>query len=377
MFKGLLICLFVTTVSSKVVQVELYKEPSIQTHVESASADSDVKLAAPTIHLLTNFHNNHYLANFSLGSPSKKFQLAIHTGSTTLWVFDQQIDPINGYVASASKTNNLLKVPEFFDTSGDTVYKGQTYTDLLEINGLTYSNQSFGVIEKVEEDGELLKADGMLGLNWAFDAKDRSKDEMPILNLLPQLDQPLYSLWLERAQKPNQPARGLLTLGGLDSKNCQSNVDYVPATKSGYWQATFQIDSVSIGDYMSGKDEKFTGILDSGSPFIHAENKAHYAFFKQINAAFDESLNMYTVECSKKSSLPEWSFKIGGKEYKIKAEQYLLELGSKEDKCALAIQSYPSEQFGWTLGMPFMQAYCTVFDVGANRFGFSLPQKQQ
>lgn len=84
--------------------------------------------------------------------------------------------------------------------------------------------------------------------------------------------------------------------------------------------------SVSVGDYKSADTEEFVGILDSGSSVIHAENHAHNAFFKQLNAQFDEQLKMYTIECGKMNSLPSWKFKIGGIDYEIQPKEYLLEV---------------------------------------------------
>lgn len=69
---------------------------------------------------------------------------------------------------------------------------------LFKLGDLTFSNQSFGAIEHIEESNETFLADGVLGLGWSFDPANRHKDEMPILNFLDQLDKPLYTVWLQR-----------------------------------------------------------------------------------------------------------------------------------------------------------------------------------
>lgn len=92
---------------------------------------------------------------------------------------------------------------------------------------------------------------------------------------------------------------------------------------------------MSVADYKSSENEKFVGILDSGSSVIHAEKHAHDAFFKKIDAQFDEKLRLFTIPCNKLDSLPSWLFKIGGVEYEVKPDEYLLEVLNKKNLCKI------------------------------------------
>lgn len=89
---------------------------------------------------------------------------------------------------------------------------------------------------------------GILGLGWP----DLAVDDVtpPMQNLLSQLDQPIFTVWLDRHVRPAEAKLGgLITYGGLDPVNCDKQVDYVALSSQTYWQ--FPINGFSIGTFAS------------------------------------------------------------------------------------------------------------------------------
>ena len=88
---------------------------------------------------------------------------------------------------------------------------------------------------------------------------------------------------------------------------------------------------------------------------------------------FINSINV-TADCSNLASLPDISFKIGGVDYPLTANQYVVKLpdGAGGVQCQLGVQSFfiglPQM---WILGDTFIRAYTTVFDRGANHVRFA------
>ncbi|KAF8375428.1 hypothetical protein PRIPAC_81857 [Pristionchus pacificus] len=360
---------------AKLIKEGTFTDFLAQQHLARAQSGSSNSAVASQPFI--DYYDDFYLGDIGLGTPYQNFTIVLDTGSSNLWVIDAACtttackgDPRSGYKKhqfDTTKSTTFVKTSQpFILFYGSGECRGYISTDVLNLAGLVYPTQGFGVSTSIASVFGQQPMDGILGLGWPALAVDGVVP--PIQNLLDQLDQPIFTVWLDRHVKPAEDKLGgLITYGGLDSENCDAQVDYVTLSSKTYWQ--FPINGFSIGSYSS--NTKAEVISDTGTSWIGAPAAAVQGIVKATGAKFDFRNELYTVPCT--GSYPDMIFTIGGKAYNIPSSEYVLDLELGKGNCALTLFEENGGGFGpsWTLGDTWIRTYCQIHDVGQGRIGFA------
>ncbi|CAI4231635.1 unnamed protein product [Auanema sp. JU1783] len=326
-----------------------------------------------------DYSDDFYLGNITLGTPAQTFTIVPDTGSSNLWVIDAacKTQACNGYPASGftkdkfdtTKSSTFVKEDRKFSLRyGSGSCNGYLGKDVLSFAGLTYATQEFGVATHLATVFGYQPVDGIMGLGWPALAAD--KVVPPMQNLLNQLDAPVFTAWMDRKiHGSNGGNGGILTYGALDTTNCDATYTYVPLSAETYWQ--FPIDGVTIGSYSEKRKDQV--ISDTGTSWIGCPENVLAGIVKQTGAKYDAVQELYTVSCSKQSSLPDLVFTIGGANYNVPSVEYVLDLGLGNGNCALTFFGMNTGGFGpsFILGDTWIRTYCQAYDIGQKRIGFS------
>ncbi|CAI4225046.1 unnamed protein product [Auanema sp. JU1783] len=331
-----------------------------------------------------DYYDEFYLGKVLIGTPAQTLQLGLDTASSNLWVIDSNCTtqacngvPASGYTKTkfdSTRSSTFTSEKRTFTIRyGLGSCKGYLSKDKVSFGGLTIDVQEFGVSTHLAKVFGSQPLDGMMGLAWPALAVDNVVP--PMQNVLPQLDQPIFTVFLRRRiDDPVGANGGLITYGGLDTVNCDSKINYVELTSETYWQ--FQIHGFSIGDYTTNRKAK--AISDTGTSWIGCPEIAFNGILQQTKAQYSSKDELYLVPCDAEPTLPDLIFTINDIKYNIPAIEYVLDIGLGNGKCAITFFSQSSGGFtpSWNFGDTFIRTYCNIYDIGQKRIGFALAKQR-
>ncbi|XP_077151164.1 renin [Ranitomeya variabilis] len=329
---------------------------------------------APTF--LTNYLDTQYFGEISIGYPPQAFKVVFDTGSANLWVPSSQCSPLYSACASHSR----------YDSSKSQTYtkNGTGFSILYESGGVRgflskdlVTVADIPVFQVFAEATELpafpfifARFDGVLGMGFPTQAID---DITPVFDrILSQkvLEEEVFSVYYSRDSHLNPG--GEIMFGGSDQSYYTGSFQYLNLKKHGFWHVNMK--GVSVGAEVLFCKEGCTVAIDTGAAYITGPAGSVSVLMKAIGA-IQQFAGEYTVECDKISELPDISFHMGGNEYTLKGQAYVLrQLQFGEEVCHVAFSGLdipPPTGPLWILGATFIGQYYTVFDRRNNRIGFA------
>jgi len=296
------------------------------------------------------------------------------TGSATLWVPSSKCTSIACFLHQkfdCEKSSTCVDdgTPFSINYSSGAI-KGTIAYDKAcfgcDQDGMCIENQGFG--QTLSEPGlefAFGKYDGIFGM--AYDSLAVNNITTPFSNIIKngQCDDPVFAFWLNR-DAPENGRGGEMTICGTDSSFYEGELHYAPVTRQYFWQ--IQVQSLTVGS--DTLDEPFKAVINTGTSLITGPT-AEIEMLNSIIGAKRNSNGQYQVDCAKIPTLPMITFKINGKDFDLKPQEYTLNL---QGQCISGFSAFdypaPLGPF-WILGDLFISRYYTVFDKGNNRVGFA------
>merc|ERR1712150_86921 len=161
-----------------------------------------------------------------------------------------------------------------------------------------------------------------------------------------------------------------LTIGGTDSKFYTGEFSYIPVAKAAkflpYWLVS--ASDIKVNGTITSSCGSFLGcymVVDTGTSILAGPPKATDALIQKIGNV--------TEDCSNAASLPTITITMGGKDFDLGPDFYVIR--AKDDKgkeqCQLGLQGINAGVPLWILGDPFLRKYYTVWDAEQQRVGFA------
>jgi len=311
--------------------------------------------------VINDYMNAQYYGPITVGTPAQTFNVIFDTGSSNLWVPSLQCGSACGThpLYDSSKSSSYAKNGTKFEIMyGSGPVSGFLSNDIVNMGGLNVQ-QTFAEIDVVSGLGLAYafgKFDGILGM--AFPSI--SVDGIPTVfdNMMNQglVQAPQFAFYLGT----EDGMEGELTLGGYDSSRFTGQLTWIPVTSKTYWQTS--LDSLTINGKSITNATKV--IVDSGTSLLAGPSADVAALAAAIGAEpFPLQPKEYTIDCAKVPTLPTLSFNMGGAQFALEGEDYVLNV---QGICLFAMIGLdvpaPAGPL-WIAGDVFMRKYYVVFDT--------------
>ncbi|KAG8213872.1 aspartic peptidase domain-containing protein [Butyriboletus roseoflavus] len=306
-----------------------------------------------------------YYGPLRFGSQAQTLQIDFDTGSSDLWV------PVNcgdcgqltPFRANTSSTYRDTGQP-FSVTYGSGDMSGTLAMDMVAIGALEVFNQYFGAVQSVSENFADSPNDGLAGL--AFGTIANSHNLTFFENLIPQLQAPLFSVYMTRTQVHGAE----ICFGCIDeSKVRKKTVSWVQVASKTWW--TVDISGVLVNKELV----PISGLYAiTGTSFIYFPADVVTAIYEQVpgsTPAPDYGDGFYSYPCDTPIAL---SVVFGSQTLALDPRGTSLGWNPSEptgSPCIGVIVSAGSSFNFVILGNSFLKSYVSIYDYSHGaRVGF-------
>ncbi|KAI8867040.1 endopeptidase, partial [Ramicandelaber brevisporus] len=330
---------------------------------------TDAKGRAPHGVPISNFMNAQYYGEISVGTPPQKFSVVFDTGSSNLWVPSAKCTAIACFLHrkyDSNKSSSFVKNETKFEIHyGSGSMEGFVSQDTLNVAGIEVEKQQFAEATSLPGLAFVFGAfDGIFGLG--YDNISVNKIVPPFYHMKNRqlLDKNLFSFYIT---DNNSGKESELVFGGINETRYKGELTYVPLKRKGYWEVA--LEGIKLGD----EDVEFDNMgaaIDTGTSLIAVPSDIAELINAQIGAK-KNWLGQYMVDCSKIGSLPDFSFKFGGKYYMLTSKDYILRVQTLCVSSFIAMDIPAPTGPLWIVGDAFLRKFYTVYDLDKNAVGFA------
>ncbi|KAI1259597.1 aspartic peptidase domain-containing protein [Xylariaceae sp. FL1019] len=318
---------------------------------------------------ISNFMNAQYFSEISIGTPPQDFKVILDTGSSNLWVPSQSCGSIACYLHSkydsSSSSTYKKNGTEFEIRYGSGSLSGFVSQDTVNIGDLTIKNQDFA--EATNEPGLAFafgRFDGILGMG--FDRLSVNGIVPPFYQMVNQklIDEPVFAFYLSGENGGDDSE---VVFGGVDKDHYTGKITEIPLRRKAYWEV--DLDSISFGKETAELDN--TGvILDTGTSLIALPSDLAELLNKEMGAKKGYN-GQYSIDCAKRDSLPDVTFKLSGYDFSISAYDYILEVSGSCISTFMGMDIPAPAGPLAILGDAFLRKYYSIYDLGKGTVGLA------
>lgn len=196
-----------------------------------------------------------------------------------------------------------------------------------------------------------------------------TKTSTPFENLLKvgAIDKAMFAFKLNHR---NASKGGQLTLGGYDPKAFEGPITWINISRQHYWEVPMKL--LKVGDL--SMPESGRAIIDSGTSLLAVPSHV-VQYVHKIIGAKSTSAGFAIIDKKSMASLPDISFNLGGHEFTLRPEEYVVSYDGILVSAFTSIDMLTDGEPLWILGDVFMRKYYSIFDMENHRIGLAKAKK--
>ncbi|XP_062494227.1 cathepsin D-like [Pezoporus occidentalis] len=333
---------------------------------------------------LHNYMDAQFYGTVSLGTPPQRFRVIFDTGSADLWVPSSRCCLLylacwlHPHYQPALSCTHRPNGTAFAISYGSGSLRGFLSEDTLTVANVSVPGQTFA--EAVALPGLAFAAarfDGVLGLAYPSAAAGPARPVFDTMMHNRLFSSNVFSFRLRSGA--DEGDGGELLLGGIDEEQFEGPLHYIPVSRRSYWQVHMERVSVGSPGSMGCRDPPLCGggceaIVDTGTSLITAPSK-DMAILQRALGAIPALGGQYLLDCDKVPSLPNITFVLGGHEFTLGPQDYVLQVSKwGAPTCVsgfMALDVPPPAGPLWILGDVFLTRHYAVFDRDHDRVGLA------
>ncbi|KAF7980973.1 hypothetical protein HWV62_35772 [Athelia sp. TMB] len=310
---------------------------------------------------------DNYVANVKVGSQTEdnllifgraQFSLVVDTGSSNTWV------------GAGTKFNGGISTGKSVSVGyGSGKFAGTEYTDSVTIGSATVNAQSIGV---ASTSSGFTGVDGIVGFGPVDLTLLTVSGALTVPTFLDNLksqgtisNEILGVYFAPEFGSDSDDANGELTFGGVDSSKYTGSLTYTPKSSAGsvgpYWgiEASISFGGKSLGSGLPA-------IVDTGTTLIYIPSSAYNSFLSVGGGTTDIFSGLAKFDTKPTQT---FSFTIGGKDFDLTPDQYLVPTAQYDNLGLSGSASYSyigdggSKDVDFTIGQKFLENYYSVYDT--------------
>jgi len=311
---------------------------------------------------ISDYQNAQFYGPIKVGG--QDFKVIFDTGSANVWVPGKACGFLTCWLHpryDESKSPTYEKDGREYKVQyGSGPVEGFFSKDTVTVGSIDVKGQPFAEVSKVSFGPLNIafaagKFDGLLGLG--FKSISQYQIPTPFESMIDQklISEPVFAFYLQ----DDASKMGELVFGGIDKSHYTGELVDVPLISETYWEVS--LDAMKFGEKAVGSSAK--AIIDSGTSLLAGPKEPVDAIAQAAGATLVMGKE-YTIDCGKKSSLPDLSVTLGGKAFTLTADDYVISVSGQCLFAFMPIDVPPPRGPLWIMGDVFMRKYYCVFDYG-------------